>query len=55
MQEEGKLSLRLRELGGLIRIAGDLASEDGSKYTTAAHVLGARKLQSHSSSKSLTA
>ena len=40
----GKLSLRLRELGGLIRIAGDLASEDGSKYTTAAHVLGARKI-----------
>ena len=27
---EGKLSLRLRELGGLIRIAGDLASEDGT-------------------------
>ena len=40
----GKLSLRLRELGGLIRIAGDLASEDGSKYTTAAHVLGARNI-----------
>ena len=40
----GKLSLRLRELGGLIRIAGDLASEDGSNYTTAAHVLGARKI-----------
>ncbi len=40
----GKLSLRLRELGGLIRIAGDLASEDGSKYTTGAHVLGARNI-----------
>ncbi|MBL6731707.1 MAG: ATP-dependent protease LonB [Candidatus Poseidoniaceae archaeon] len=40
----GKLSLRLRELGGLIRIAGDLASEDGSPLTTAAHVLGARNI-----------
>ena len=26
----GKLSLRLRELGGLVRIAGDLAAEEGS-------------------------
>jgi Lon-like ATP-dependent protease len=40
----GKLSLRLRELGGLIRIAGDLASEDGSQLTTGAHVLGARNI-----------
>jgi len=40
----GKLSLRLRELGGLIRIAGDLASEEGSPLTTAAHVLGARNI-----------
>ena len=40
----GKLSLRLRELGGLVRIAGDLASEDGSAFTTSAHVLGARNI-----------
>ena len=40
----GKLSLRLRELGGLVRIAGDLAGEEGSAYTTAAHVLGARNI-----------
>ncbi len=40
----GKLSLRLRELGGLIRIAGDLACEEGSPLTTAAHVLGARNI-----------
>jgi len=40
----GKLSLRLRELGGLVRIAGDLASEDGSAHTTSAHVLGARNI-----------
>ena len=40
----GKLSLRLRELGGLIRIAGDLACEEGSNYTTAKHVLDARNI-----------
>lgn len=34
----GKLSLRLRELGGLVRIAGDLAAEDGAPYVTDAHV-----------------
>ncbi len=40
----GKLSLRLRELGGLVRIAGDLAMEEGAPFTTAAHVLGARNI-----------
>ena len=40
----GKLSLRLRELGGLVRIAGDIAMEEGAPLTTAAHVLGARKI-----------
>ena len=40
----GKLSLRLRELGGLIRIAGDLASEDGSPLTTTVHVTRARAI-----------
>ena len=40
----GKLSLRLRELGGLIRIAGDLASEDGSPLTTTTHVTRARAI-----------
>jgi len=40
----GKLSLRLRELGGLVRIAGDLAMEEGAPLTTAAHVLGARNI-----------
>ncbi|MDE0858313.1 MAG: ATP-dependent protease LonB [Candidatus Poseidoniaceae archaeon] len=40
----GKLSLRLRELGGLVRIAGDLAMEEGATLTTAAHVLGARNI-----------
>ena len=40
----GKLSLRLRELGGLVRIAGDLAMEEGVEVATAAHVLGARNI-----------
>ena len=40
----GKLSLRLRELGGLIRIAGDLASEDGSPFSTTVHVTRARAI-----------
>jgi Lon-like ATP-dependent protease len=40
----GKLSLRLRELGGLVRIAGDMACEDGSVLTSAKHVLAARSI-----------
>jgi ATP-dependent Lon protease len=40
----GKLSLRLRELGGLVRIAGDLAREDKAEYTTSRHVLAARNI-----------
>ncbi len=41
---KGKLTLRLRELGGLIRVAGDIAREEGAKYVTAKHVLKAKKL-----------
>jgi len=40
----GKLPLRLRELGGLVRIAGDLAVEEGATIVTADHVLGARNI-----------
>jgi len=40
----GKLSLRLRELGGLVRIAGDLAVEDKADITTAEHVIRARAI-----------
>ena len=40
----GKLSLRLRELGGLVRIAGDLAAEDGSALTQSKHVVRARAI-----------
>ncbi len=41
---KGKLTLRLRELGGLIRVAGDIAREDGAKYVEVEHVLRAKKL-----------
>ncbi len=40
----GKLTLRLRELGGLIRVAGDIAREEGAQYVEARHVLKAKKL-----------
>jgi Lon-like ATP-dependent protease len=41
---KGKLSLRLRELGGLIRSAGDLAFEKGDKIVTQEHVIKAKKI-----------
>jgi Lon-like ATP-dependent protease len=39
---KGKLSLRLRELGGLIRAAGDVAYEKGDKIVTQDDVLKAK-------------
>ncbi|MCD6236341.1 MAG: ATP-dependent protease LonB [Thermoplasmata archaeon] len=41
---KGKLSLRLRELGGLVRVAGDIAYEEKAKVFTAEHVLRAKKI-----------
>ena len=41
---KGRLSLRLRELGGLIRSAGDIAFEKGDKIVTQEHVLKAKKI-----------
>ncbi|MFH1637725.1 MAG: ATP-dependent protease LonB [Candidatus Woesearchaeota archaeon] len=41
---KGKLTVRLRELGGLVRAAGDLALEDGKKIVTKEHVFKAKKL-----------
>ena len=46
-QLDGKknaLTLRLRELGGLIRIAGDLAVRDGSELVLQGHVQQAEVL-----------
>jgi Lon-like ATP-dependent protease len=40
----GKLTLRLRELGGLIRAAGDLALEDKSKFVQPNHIQRAKAL-----------
>ncbi|MCX8175333.1 MAG: ATP-dependent protease LonB [Candidatus Micrarchaeota archaeon] len=39
-----RLSLNLRELGGLVRAAGDIANEEGAKVVTAEHVIKARKV-----------
>jgi len=40
----GKLTLRLRELGGVVRTAGDIAREQGAPLVTANHVLQAKKI-----------
>ena len=39
----GKLTVRLRELGGLIRAAGDLAFEENSKFVSKEQILKAKK------------
>ena len=38
------LSLRLRELGGLVRVAGDIARELGDEKVTGEHVVKAKKI-----------
>tara|TARA_Y100000310_G_scaffold159627_1_gene159317 strand:- start:69784 stop:71643 length:1860 start_codon:yes stop_codon:yes gene_type:complete len=40
----GKLTLRLRELGGLVRAAGDLAIEQNSKLVEKKHIVQAKKV-----------
>jgi Lon-like ATP-dependent protease len=40
----GQLSLRLRELGGLIRVAGDIAHEENAKIVSYKHVLKAKQI-----------
>ncbi|MBN2142319.1 ATP-dependent protease LonB [Candidatus Woesearchaeota archaeon] len=40
---KGHLTLRFRELGGLIRAAGDIASEEGAKVVEKKHILKAKK------------
>ncbi len=40
----GKLTLRLREMGGLIRVAGDIAISEGATIVTSKHVIRARSL-----------
>ncbi len=41
---KGKITLRLREVGGLIRSAGDIAKEEGSKIVKREHVLKGLKV-----------
>ncbi len=40
----GQLTLRLRELGGLIRVAGDIAQEEATPLVTAKHVVNAKRI-----------
>ena len=40
---KGHISLKLRDIGGLIRVAGDLARQEGAAITTAAHVVRAKE------------
>ncbi|MEM1613897.1 MAG: ATP-dependent protease LonB [Thermoplasmatales archaeon] len=39
---KGKITLRLREMGGLVRIAGDIAVAEGASIVTAEHVIKAK-------------
>ncbi|MBI2545773.1 ATP-dependent protease LonB [Candidatus Woesearchaeota archaeon] len=41
---KGHLTLRLRELGGLVRAAGDIAKDDGAKLVLKKHVQTAKKI-----------
>ena len=41
---KGHLTLRLRELGGLIRAAGDMAMEENSKLVMPKHIIDAKKI-----------
>jgi Lon-like ATP-dependent protease len=41
---KGHLTLKLRDLGGLVRVAGDIAHGEGAKLTTAEHVLKAKNI-----------
>ncbi|MDD1725159.1 MAG: ATP-dependent protease LonB [Methanospirillum sp.] len=40
---KGYLTLKLRDMGGLIRVAGDLARQEGAELTTRRHVIEAKK------------
>ena len=40
---KGHLTLKLRDMGGLIRVAGDTARQENAAITTAAHVTTAKK------------
>jgi Lon-like ATP-dependent protease len=41
---KGHLTLKLRDLGGLVRVAGDIAHSEGASLTTPEHVLAAKRI-----------
>ncbi|MBP2133605.1 Lon-like ATP-dependent protease [Methanomicrobium sp. W14] len=41
---KGHITLKLRDMGGLIRVAGDMARQDNSPVTTTDHVLKAKSI-----------
>ncbi|MBX7076877.1 MAG: ATP-dependent protease LonB [Methanobacteriaceae archaeon] len=41
--KKDSLTLKLRDLGGLVRAAGDVAIEEGANFVTAEHVITAKK------------
>ncbi|HJK02354.1 MAG TPA: ATP-dependent protease LonB [Methanocorpusculum sp.] len=41
---KGHLTLKLRDLGGLVRVAGDLAHQEGGTVTTMKHVVDAKQI-----------
>jgi len=41
---KGHLTLILRDLGGLVRVAGDIARAEGATYTTGEHVIQAKAM-----------
>ena len=41
---KGHLTLKLRDMGGLIRVAGDLARQEGVDITTAEHVIAGKSV-----------
>ncbi|WP_440951730.1 ATP-dependent protease LonB [Methanococcoides sp. FTZ1] len=41
---KGHLTLKFRDLGGLVRVAGDIAHSENAEVTTAKHVLAAKKI-----------
>lgn len=42
--KKDSLTLKLRDLGGLVRAAGDIAKGEGAEHVTLEHVIGAKKL-----------
>ncbi|MGA9142010.1 MAG: ATP-dependent protease LonB [Methanocella sp.] len=41
---KGHFTLKLRDLGGLVRVSGDIARAEAAPFTTAEHVLKAKKI-----------